>query len=443
MIRYIQIVSFILNHQIFISNPSIIDSSVLLKFLESFCFYLLSNKESEFFPYLWHHLNLFSSNSFIQPILLKIEYFFKILAFLLETNTPTYFKDMIKTFPADQLSTIILKITINSLLPFLIISQCKEIFMNHPSPSDIFFCFSYLLNQHFPMNSTSISDLMEIFKTILPRITKDISKVTKFGSFMIHRFMSQSDDSHLFKDNIHFLVNNIPFLYTLYEEKPQKTNIIKSIGLPNCGNICYIISTLQQLFWISEFREAILSYNSNNKVFQTLRVIFEKLSKPQSSQIPIKNFITQLQKSNEISFNRWSQQDSVEFFLPFLDFARREIPGIASFCDGMLHTTIEGINPLDNFKDEGENIFVVIPLEMPKLSDKFLKTKFFGSIRKLYINRKKLNTKPNGVGDILQRPFFRPIRTALIAPLAPLARNRPLSCSLHAIWIFDSFSMKI
>jgi hypothetical protein len=85
MIRYIQIVSFILNHQIFISNPSVIDSSELSDFLETFCFYILSEKESETFSYLLHHFNLFSSNSFIQPILLKIEYFFKILAFLLET----------------------------------------------------------------------------------------------------------------------------------------------------------------------------------------------------------------------------------------------------------------------------------------------------------------------------------------------------------------------
>jgi ubiquitin C-terminal hydrolase len=80
----------------------------------------------------------------------------------------------------------------------------------------------------------------------------------------------------------------------------------------------------------------------------------------------MRDFLSKLHQSNEIPFNLFEQQDSVEFLLPFLDFVRSEIPGITAFCDGILQTTIEAMNPRDNFKYVKTDVFVVIPLELHK-----------------------------------------------------------------------------
>jgi hypothetical protein len=115
--RYVQIVSFILTHQIVQSHPSLIDSSQLFSFLEIFCYSIFAFKDLEFSPHLINHLISFSSISFVQSNLLKIDNFYKILAYLLEIKAPNNYQDILKPFQNGQLSSIILKVIFNSSNP--------------------------------------------------------------------------------------------------------------------------------------------------------------------------------------------------------------------------------------------------------------------------------------------------------------------------------------
>jgi ubiquitin C-terminal hydrolase len=49
-------------------------------------------------------------------------------------------------------------------------------------------------------------------------------------------------------------------------------------GLPNCGNTGYLNSTIQQLYWIPQFRNLFLSSNSRNQALQALQSVLQRLS---------------------------------------------------------------------------------------------------------------------------------------------------------------------
>jgi ubiquitin C-terminal hydrolase len=76
--------------------------------------------------------------------------------------------------------------------------------------------------------------------------TTDIKYIITFGLEMLNLLMSQSKKSSELVENIDFLVNNIPFLYQIYNAKSSQLEIMKPVGLPNCGNICYLNSSIQQ-----------------------------------------------------------------------------------------------------------------------------------------------------------------------------------------------------
>jgi ubiquitin C-terminal hydrolase len=78
----------------------------------------------------------------------------------------------------------------------------------------------------------------------------------------------------------------------------------------------------------------------------------------------MRNFLNQLERTKTIPFHLYSQQDSIEFLLPFLDCIKEIDPRITKCFEGKLQTSIAGIH--DTFSDYGQYMFVVIPLEIRK-----------------------------------------------------------------------------
>jgi ubiquitin C-terminal hydrolase len=85
---------------------------------------------------------------------------------------------------------------------------------------------------------------------------------------------------------MNFLLNNIPTLYEIYEKEYKR---VKSLlfrnqlkftprGIQNLGSTCYLNSILQQLFWIPEFREPILSQETtDSNLFLLLKTLLKPL----------------------------------------------------------------------------------------------------------------------------------------------------------------------
>jgi hypothetical protein len=284
MMRYIQVLSFILNHQIVRNDPAVLDSSVLGNYLQIFFKYSLSYRTEKSFSFFYHHLISLSSNSFIQENILKIEDFYQLFSFLLENYTSNYFKNLLQTFPEGILPSIILKAIHKSLNPFQVIPNVKDFLIQTQNTAEFYDCFCDLLGSKFQLNFDIISILISIFRELLPRTSqRDILKAIKFGSYLFESLLHHNNNSQQWENNMSFLINNVPLMHSLFlQTRVNQSEMITPKGLPNCGNTCYLNSTIQQLFWISDFREGILSYSSNNMVFQSLELVFQKLSDFQS-----------------------------------------------------------------------------------------------------------------------------------------------------------------
>ncbi|MDR1364386.1 MAG: ubiquitin carboxyl-terminal hydrolase [Oscillospiraceae bacterium] len=129
--------------------------------------------------------------------------------------------------------------------------------------------------------------------------------------------------------------NNKPTIFTPKSSLSEK-------GLPNFGQICYLNATLQMLFHISEFSDAVIKYNGKSLkkdcALHQLKNIFKKLKFEQEVEIKeMKDFHDCISKSmrfrtigGEVFDN---QQDIFDFILMLLDFIEERIPEIYGIYD--------------------------------------------------------------------------------------------------------------
>ncbi|MDR1364745.1 MAG: ubiquitin carboxyl-terminal hydrolase [Oscillospiraceae bacterium] len=102
-------------------------------------------------------------------------------------------------------------------------------------------------------------------------------------------------------------------------------------GLPNLATTCYVNSSLQMLFHIIEFRDAILKCSDKNDVCFNLKKIFEKLEKNETvKKNEMLSFLESIKKHNNIGSIKDFEKvgDANEFIVCLIEIIREEIPNI-------------------------------------------------------------------------------------------------------------------
>lgn len=146
------------------------------------------------------------------------------------------------------------------------------------------------------------------------------------------------------------------------------------VGIKNLGCICYMISSLQQLFFIPNFRETILRINKTNEpveedLLYQMQTLYSTLKHSDKQHVNPKGLCRAFKDWEGRPVNVMEQMDADEFINTFMDRIETQIKGslhqdvVKEIFTGQLATEIIGKNTCTH-RSEVNEVFITLPVQV-------------------------------------------------------------------------------
>jgi ubiquitin C-terminal hydrolase len=173
-----------------------------------------------------------------------------------------------------------------------------------------------------------------------------------------------------FHENTHWRTRNIHDWN--YSPASEEKSITGFVGLKNIGNVCYMNSTLQQLYNIPTFCEELLRTNSSdneNSNLRSLQFIFTGLKTSAKQYMSPKRLCLSFKDWEGRPINVAEQMDADEFFNNLMDKLENEMKGMKS--EHSIRNHFGGVQITEcigkgacRHKSERAEVFMTLPVQV-------------------------------------------------------------------------------
>lgn len=166
-----------------------------------------------------------------------------------------------------------------------------------------------------------------------------------------------------------------------YHPRANEKSETGYVGMKNLGCICYLISSLQQLFYVTQFRETLLRVNKkdepleDNLLYQ-LQYVYSALKYSDKQSVNPKGLCKAFKDWEGRPVNVYEQMDADEFINMFMDRIETQLKGthgeniIKNIFTGQLATEIIGQKGCSH-RSEVNEAFITLPVQVKNKKNLF------------------------------------------------------------------------